>query len=485
MKRIHIAVVGVRSSGKSYLLYDMIHAFEQLGYQPEELPLSYPHSSFGTYFYDTFNNATGGMRGTDRYACRPENHYGAYMRRGALHDTLAVDFLNIPGEVFDRTSNRMSDYFELKRQIEKKGKGLFWLQTWRSPSGHVLKFVVPPGFRIDSNEPMKPDRRNRYGNYMQWSHIAYELKEGSYVFESLKRVSGRYVLQHLTELHTDSFLLTVEQVWPQLTNQRHLDLDDYKAKLVLHYFYPLHFCEAATDIIVCDKLTDDQNAGALTEAVAHYMDLNRRHNPHVYLAFRGTDLLLDGYEPFADRTRAAELAKKPYLRNTLYSEVMQRLTTLLHQEGESHDGLHLPNEWRRHIQQTTGSGIGQAFWHLLNASVSYNMLKRLQHAVRGTKSVDALSKEPGHPLPPHVYFTATPIDTQLRIYKSDPSDVTRFYCEEGGHVEAFNQAIRRGKCKHLCFGSYQLLTDLLWQNGISTSGMKERDEQLRYTQSKL
>ena len=77
VKRIRIAVIGARSSGKSYLLYDMIHAFELLGYHPEELPLSYPHSSFGAYFYDTFNNATGGMRGTERYACRPESHYVA------------------------------------------------------------------------------------------------------------------------------------------------------------------------------------------------------------------------------------------------------------------------------------------------------------------------------------------------------------------------------------------------------------------------
>ena len=38
-KRLRIAVVGERASGKSYLLYDLIHAFGLLGYQPEELPL--------------------------------------------------------------------------------------------------------------------------------------------------------------------------------------------------------------------------------------------------------------------------------------------------------------------------------------------------------------------------------------------------------------------------------------------------------------
>ena len=38
-KHLSIAVVGAPSCGKSYLLYDLIHAFHVLGYRPQQLPL--------------------------------------------------------------------------------------------------------------------------------------------------------------------------------------------------------------------------------------------------------------------------------------------------------------------------------------------------------------------------------------------------------------------------------------------------------------
>ena len=485
VKRIRIAFIGARSSGKSYLLYDMIHAFELLGYHPEELLLSYPHSSFGAYFYDTFNNATGGMRGTERYACRPESHYGAHLRHGRFGCRLAVDFLNIPGEVFDLSNTHLRDYFELKRHIERKGKGLFWLQEWRSPSGHLLRLIVPPGFDITQHTPVKALARHRHGNYLQWENIASELQEGQYTLQRQKTVSGRYMLHHLTELYTDSVLLTLEQCWSMITQQGHLDLDDYKANQVLHYFYPLHFCEEATDIIICDKLTDPHSAGSLTEAVASYMDLTKRHNPNVYLAFRGADLLLGSYAPFSDRSQAPQLARRPSLRNTLYSDVVSLLAPLLRTSQPAPEGLYLPDEWRRHILQSTGTGIGNAFWHLLNASVSHNWLGRQFHQLRGTKSVFELSSAPDSYLPPHVYLTSTPIDSHLRIYTSDPDDVTRFYCTEGSHIQSFTQTIRQGNSQHLCFGSYQLLTDVLLQNGLYPSGLRNRPPLLKYAQSKL
>jgi len=485
VKKLRIAVIGARSSGKSYLLYDMIHAFEQLGYVPEELPLSYPHSSFGAYFYDTFNDATGGMKGTDRYACRPESHYGAYMSKRPIGRTLAVDFLNIPGEVFDRSSDRMSQYFELKRLIEKKGKGLFWLQEWQSPSKHTVRLIVPNGFTFNNLQPVKPNHQRRYGNYMQWDNILYELNDGKYALKRSKTVSGRYMLRHLTELNTDSVLLTIETCWNQITLMNHLDKDDYKAHLVLHYFYPLHFCEKATDIIICDKLTDQSSAGMLAESIAHYIDMNKRNNPNVYVAFRGADLLLNNYPPFSNRNYDETLAQKPYQRNELYSQVASRLKIMLHSGEEESDGIYLSDNWRQHILQTVGHSIGNSFWHLLNASVGYGSLKHLMNQIRGAKSVSELSEQPQNVLPPHVYFTSTPIDTHLRIYKSDPEDVTRFYSNDGGHFRSFNQVIRHGNSKHLCFGSYQLLTDLLWQNGVLSEGLRARSELLKYAQSKL
>lgn len=101
------------------------------------------------------------------------------------------------------------------------------------------------------------------------------------------------------------------------------------------------------------------------------------------------------------------------------------------------------------------------------------------------KTPGELLQESGKRLPPHVYFTATPIDAAFRVYKNDEVDVTRFYWEDGGRMKVFTQEVNSGREQHLCLGSYQLLTDILWQNGISSDGLRQRGEHLLYMQSKM
>ena len=151
-KQLSIAVIGAPSSGKSYLLFDLIHAFHVLGYRPQELPLNYHFSSFGTFFYDTFNADTGGMRGTEVYASRPESHYGAHLTH-PHGNSLWVNFLNIPGEAF-RDLEAIENYFALKEKIERNPKGLFWLtpvvprramrfNSCCRPANSTLRVILP------------------------------------------------------------------------------------------------------------------------------------------------------------------------------------------------------------------------------------------------------------------------------------------------------------------------------------------------------
>ena len=96
VKKIKLAVIGTPSSGKSYLLSDLIHSFDDLGYQQETLPLSFPYQSFSSFFNEF--HKTGFMQGTQPYACRQENHYGAML--SDHHHQVDIEFLNIPGETF-------------------------------------------------------------------------------------------------------------------------------------------------------------------------------------------------------------------------------------------------------------------------------------------------------------------------------------------------------------------------------------------------
>lgn len=454
-KQLSIAVIGAPSCGKSYLLFDLIHAFHVLGYRPNELPLDYPYSSFGTFFYDTFNADTGGMRGTEVYACRPENHYGAHLscRRGK---DLWVNFLNIPGEAF-KDIEAIKNFFILKGKIEHIKQGLFWLARYEAPSGHELKLVVPTqGFNLESYPVMTINSWARHVDYMQWEYISSLISTGDYQERGARKsISGKYLLTHLNEFMTDSVLLSLKAVWPMITGLPE-DLAYYEEN-VLKHFYPLCYCQNATDMIICDNLSAPESAAALCQEVGHYLDSFSGNAPNVYLAFRNADMLLgEKADIYKKNFTASAGQSEVQRRNQLYSTFLTDLMPTLKAEN----GGWVGKDAAEHIVMGVGRGIGFAFRELLNKSLIRN--KKPTSAVVDTNK----------PIIPHVYFTATPIDSALNIYQNDPGDVTRFFLDNGKVVKSFVRETSRDMLKHFCWGSLQLLIDVLTQNVCLPSSIK-------------
>lgn len=443
-KHLSIAVVGAPSCGKSYLLYDLIHAFHVLGYRPQQLPLDYPYSSFGSFFYDTFNADTGGMRGTEVYACRPANHYGAHFSRG-FGSSLWVNFLNIPGEAFNNLE-AVNNYFELRRRIDRVKQGMFWLATYYTPSGQMLRLVLPTREFNFANYPVIPlAGRSRHTEYMRWENIHAVIKQDGYVEQGVRRsVTGKWLMKNLHEVMTDSVLLCLQAGWGMFTGLPE-DLTYYEERVFKH-FYTLSYCQNATDLIVCDNLLASESSAALSTAVGHYLEQLHDHAPHVYLAFRNADSLLrngtDDYKrAFASATGQDDIAR----RNQVYATFISRLLEALESESES-----LDKDIAEHIHLGVGRSLGFAFRELLSMS--------LRHSGQQTPDADDKS------LPPHVYFTATPIDASLDIYINDPTDVTRFMFDDGQKVKSFAREVNADMARHGCWGSLQLLQDLLAQN---------------------
>jgi len=484
-KRLHIAVIGSPSSGKSYLLYDMIHAFHNLGYVARDLPLTFPHSSFGSFFYDVINPMTGGMKGTERYACRPENHYGALLaRKGTFFNNIVVDFLNIPGEAF-KDHDTMDQFFVLRNLLERKGKSLFRLTVWETPAGHRKKLVIPEGFQLKAGQHLSETKSMNKNSYQTWNDISKELYDGAYreVGES-KRVTGKYILNHVTELSTDSILLSIKDQWKKLTAtaDNRANYDDFESVGTFKYFYFFAYCQLATDLIICDRMTDNRHCGDLAEDVCRFMNKMGKNMPKVYLAFRGIDRFLKNN---AHLTVTGDMSS----RNNIYSEYYSEI--LLQVQDKSFKGTYvpLPMSVKSHIIQCCGTKSGgNGFWYLLNTATPKqpSWAYFFQRKFYGRKTISELQRESDYALPPHVYFTATPIDYNFSIYQHD-DDITRFISIEPGGLKSFVRETCEDMSHHFCFGSLQLLMDILIQNNVVVCSeiIHSCSKELRYAHSKL
>lgn len=481
-RKLHLAVIGFPSSGKSYMLSDMITALSEMGYAAELPPLSYPHSSLGAFFYDAYNNESGGMKQTPPSACRTENHYGATMKRKGSNQRISIDFLNIPGETFREPEIQLQRYYTLRKAISNVSKGLFQLTTWRNPSGHEVKVLEPAldkrvKYKLPNYERLSKSKPSPFDNfdtkqYMLWHSIYAMLNGSKHKLVKRKNVGGDYVLNHFFEINTDSVFATIANVWDGFASG--LQKEDYVSNNAFNDFYYMHYCSVSTDIVICDKLfvpgnTADANAVNFTlmTDVLHDLLTKGKHNAHVYLTFRGADLLMKKHGArYRMKFKNASLSSK---RIDSYKAFSEQLAALLMSGETKSDTLVDPtpegftittsSDLASHIKSRIGGDKGHCFKQLLIAAYK----DKKHHQVQGQA------------LPPHVYFTATPIDSDFNFYDNDTVDNTRFIL--GREVNpnnnnlqktwsAFHLEVTRGGKHQLCFGSYQLLQDIFNQNYI-------------------
>ena len=102
---------------------------------------------------------------------------------------------------------------------------------------------------------------------------------------------------------------------------------------------------------------------------------------------------------------------------------------------------------------------GDAFRQLLHASYGYE----------GPNPTDPMQM-----MPPHTYFTCTPVTADFEVYVNDPkSENKRFIHPENcsGPAKYFDTA-----GSNFCFGTYQLCVDILSQHGVDVHDWSEFGE---------
>lgn len=506
--QVHLAVVGLPASGKSYLIYDIMRAFACMGHQ------QYNYRKDGVTYctptqYEGDVIMGGTMEQTPLYPCRQENHYGTQCHKG--RSKFDIDYLNIPGETFQDKDN-VKLFFRLYNTLNT-GKKNFRIVTWTRVTGDK-ELVVEPlhGDTTKLDEARKADAELLEGfrtqDYLPWDQIFAELHvRGFKPTSKSKKISGKKLLKNLMKYNVDSVMRSIATIAEVSSLDEYNNCDKSR---FLRKFYFLNYCNNATDVVICDKMLVPKEANRRVQSMT-FGDLctnlqelftSGGSRPNVYLAFRGVDFLLQGCEDKYNEIKSTIdndsdiQVKSEEQRNAQYSvfayamwQCIDPRTKIDRREIKDCLGIDLSNDDFDHLQDhyinldnpscavadgstsqsyittSIGSQGGKKFLDLLNYSYPNLNLQLIENPIDYIK--------------PHIYFTCTPITEDFLIYRNDPdAGYARFFTDSRkGAARYFDQC-----GSNLCFGSYQLALDIMRQHNINNDNVYDLLERCQATQ---
>lgn len=495
-KKISIAIIGVPASGKSYLISDIIESFRSMGLQYFDLERDgIAYRSLGNYESDVMGN--NGMLGTQLYACRPNNHYGAHITGG--EKDFDIDFLNIPGEIFDQNRENLKAFFLIRNALRTKARKSFRLVTWKNDSD-VEYIVEPIGIKAEDAEWIRASKESniqedslaRMGDYMEWPQIFAEINEfgRNLMPQKSEIISGQQLLDHITEYNVDSAMRSIAAILPLITPE--IDKDDFIIRFAKPFYF-LNFCSRATDIVICDKMFRPDGEPLAPGQLGFAPFLNTLDNfyttadkvrPKVYLAYRGTDFLIKSKErvwkAFANSSAIGGLAPTKR-RNIIYAVIAALIYHYYHpdynptpEEFNRHVGLNPDFKWgngatplveyltKRFLDFTPSGG------DIMNGGTLLSLFRSHQGAALDNLMTRAYGKphadsSPFSALKPHIYYTTTPVSDDLFVFSNDSeSKNTRFvHPDIEGEARYFENY-----GSNLCLGTFQLCMDILAQHEV-------------------
>lgn len=536
-RRITLAVVGIPASGKSYLLSDIVNSLANLGFPPK--PLESNGVAYNTFsqFQPSINN-NGVVSQTEVYALRPkERMYGAKVKHNS-DKTLEIVFADIPGETFSSEKKvsgkkNIDVYLDYTKNLKNCGMQ-FYVTEWKNVAGQK-EYVVEP---ISDDKTMKElsdikssdetfddsalsdFNRNRQNSFQDFSNIIKWLKTHGYkAVGETKKVSGKTILKDFFKYQPDTLMYSLGKKIAQICPELGVLKNDFDLQFKEHFYF-LHYCSVATDIVLCDKLLVPKGTSDSATNFVSYPSLvnglddfikTSTKRPHLYLAFRGVDFIIKNKETAYSKickTLKANGLNNDAIRNIMYSLFSYTLWNHIDSkntiENNKFDnyicgsvGKGILSLDKDHLQELLldtsysnavtpgqssnvntdaafvsfvsshiGDGIGDGvFLKLLNSSYEF---------------VPGMHLPPNmENMPPHVYFTCTPITLSFDVYVNDPAHGNKRFKHDAmaGPKIYFDTA-----GSHFCFGSYQLCLDILSQNGINVIDTSSIGELLHQSQ---
>lgn len=533
---IKMAVIGATSSGKTYLLTDMLVALSRMGYVPE----SDENSQFrhiASFIPDV--NGDEGIAKTPIYACRNENRYASKMVNNQLGRSFELHFVDVPGEVI--TNNSIMEFQGIKMALRKCKSKIFRVVTWREKGGKGIKRTVSykdSDYSQDDDQQndnttgsgihLEGDSNNAFSSETKLfgtSNSGYRTKDyvstrkiqerlgNTHTAEKQEYISGRELYDHFYDYITDTVMQSIVEAWDALDVDSELMLDmneiveginptdsprDRFNNVYKNHFYFHYYTYDATDVIICDKMALPQGVsvnltkdtfGSMIRSLSSLVSSKDVPRKTWHMAFRGVDSIL----------------QQSYLQNlfqntdhnTLYSffslmmaQYLCHEVTTDSMEQEADPDIFGP---KKHANPKVANA--DELWDMISsnevgqlAQVCYDQYCNFSnvmtnyfhqpHEYRVLTNTDTLrthvnrrhrafmtlaniTKLPDDPvarvlnLIPHVYFTSSAIDEEFNICKHSAEDETVF---TGMAAEPY--------CR-LCFGTFQLTSDILLSHGKS------------------
>ena len=266
-RNIRMAVIGLTSSGKTYLLADFVAALEEFGFKFFTCDASALNKPNAAVFLNQISNYDDGIWKTDVYAGRPTNQYLTLYTKGG--ERFLLEFVDIPGEVITRDS--INEFDAILNALIASKDPIFKETTWKRGNGQVVKTieflsdnnrkssrqelkdadiqlrgnqadeqsslisntsivsgVATQGFRsltyVTNEEVIKELREQRYKPVMSKAQKFLAGIQKALVYLKLKKyvqvkdamISGQHLLEHLEEYVTDTVINAIIDAWEAL-----------------------------------------------------------------------------------------------------------------------------------------------------------------------------------------------------------------------------------------------------------------------------
>lgn len=369
----------------------------------------------------------------------------------------------------------------------------------------------------------QPGRRDKM--YLPTEVVEEDLKQKRYKKDnSSKKISGRELLEGFYRFNPDTVVNAISDAWDVLDIQTKfhkgdqeagiLETDDAKIRFDKKYkdqFYFLYYCLTATDIVLCDKLavpsSDNQTdspkgnfeqliiALGVFKSLLESLKIKGQKDKNWYLAFKGVDSImirqhLKDFYQFThnndedatysfftltlsqyikelekrndDESRKDEDNDKPIFRQDTgdsysleptYLKEYDNYKTLISGNAQSID-THLSSCHKYRSEYNKFFKTPEYYYITSEKSLNEHINNRIRSFQRIVGECQDHEIYPWLHIPPHVFFTATPIDDDFKIYG-----------HKDGNSRCFEEAVSSPE-RRLCFGTYQLLKDILLQNGL-------------------